>query len=78
MNQMLKTTVAFTAALLVLVGALSMGGGLVASIIYTIYNWAHEMPLAQALWEGAVLWMKMLGGGIIAVLIGIGMGGASR
>jgi hypothetical protein len=44
--------------------------GTISGIGYALYSWAHDVPLALALWNGFALFLKMLFGGLLSVIVG--------
>jgi hypothetical protein len=56
--------------LLCIVGYVCMVTGTISGIGYALYSWAHDVPLALALWNGFALFLKMLFGGLLSVIVG--------
>lgn len=59
---------------LVINGFLSIIAANLTAIGVGLYDWAFNMELAMAAWGAFVLWLKMMGGGILAIAIGAILG----
>lgn len=57
-------------ALLIVVGYICLAVATLTGIGGAIYFWADGLTLAKALWEGFVLFLKMIGGGLGSLVIG--------
>ena len=56
--------------ILVIIGFVSMIAANLTAIGIGLYDWAFNTTLALAAWGAFVLWLKMMGGGILAIAIG--------
>lgn len=60
--------------ILVIIGFVSMIAANLTAIGIGLYDWAFNTTLALAAWGAFVLWLKMMGGGILAIVIGAILG----
>jgi hypothetical protein len=60
--------------ILVIIGFVSMIAANLTAIGIGLYDWAFNTTLALAAWGAFVLWLKMMGGGILAIAIGAILG----
>lgn len=60
--------------ILVIVGFFLMAFSNLVAIGTGLYDWAFNMDLAMAAWGAFVLWMQMMGTGIVSLLVGLVLG----
>jgi hypothetical protein len=52
------------------VGYIGIATGTISGIGYALYSWAHDVPVALALWNGFALFLKMFFGGLLSLIVG--------
>ena len=60
---MIKDIITIVLMLLMVIG---FGGAQISAIGVAIYDWAHDVELSMALWNGFVIWLKLMALGIIS------------
>lgn len=60
--------------ILVIIGFLAIIAANLTALGVGLYDWAFNTTLALAAWGAFVLWLKMMGGGILAIAIGAILG----
>ena len=60
--------------ILVIIGFLAIIAANLTALGVGLYDWAFNTTLALAAWGAFVLWLKMMGGGIAAVIVGAILG----
>lgn len=60
--------------ILVIVGFVSLAAANLTAIGVGLYDWAFNTTLALAAWGAFVLWLKMMGYGMLVLFIGIILG----
>jgi hypothetical protein len=60
--------------ILVILGWALLVGANITAIGVGLYDWAFNTTLALAAWGAFVLWLKMLGGGIVSLIVGLVLG----
>jgi len=68
---MIKNIVILLIILMIIVG---FGGAQVSAIGVAIYDWAHDTPLSSAIWNGFVVWMKLMAIGLVGLFASIAAG----
>ncbi len=59
---------------LIVIGQLIMGLAVISGVGYGLYLWgAQSMELGPSAWEGFVVFLKLIGGGLVTALLGIGL-----
>lgn len=62
-----------TVILVLAIGAMLFS--LPISLVYTIYLWGSVgLAFSASLWGGVLLWLKLLGGGLLAILTTMALG----
>jgi len=60
--------------ILVIIGFFLMAFANLVAIGTCLYEWAFNVDLAHAAWGSFVLWMKMMGGGVVSLIVGLVLG----
>lgn len=60
--------------LLVIAGFISLAAANLTAIGVGLYDWAFNTTLALAAWGAFVLWLKMMGYGMIVLFVGLILG----
>ena len=60
--------------ILVILGWALLVAANITAIGVGLYDWAFNTTLALAAWGAFVLWLKMLGGGLVSLFIGMILG----
>jgi hypothetical protein len=54
------------------ISLLAVGLGLITAIGTFLYSWGNlGEPIGASAWEGFIIWLKMLGGGLVGAFIGL-------
>lgn len=61
--------------ILMLMMIVGFGGAQVSAIGVTIYDWAHDTSLSMALWNGFVIWAKLMAIGFVGFIGAVLSGG---
>ena len=64
----------FIGYILIIIGFLLMAVANIAAIGTGLYEWAFNVDLPIAAWNAFVLWMQMMGGGVVSLIIGLILG----
>jgi hypothetical protein len=60
--------------LLVIAGFISLAAANLTAIGVGLYDWAFNTTLALAAWGAFVLWLKMMGYGMLVLFVGLILG----
>jgi len=71
----MKKNIEKIGAFLFIAGAIVMALAFATGIGVGLYFWAHTMAFPQAAWAGFLIWLKMILGGLVLLVTGLGMGG---